>query len=1173
MSHSSTRLATRFEERTPGDIFSPRLGTPGRGVGGEGSSINIRAAFRKQWLPEQRCEAFGSLQTAVPLTPSPSPLPVRVYSAEARGDRIFNTLRSAPRADSLQIFVALLLIVAGVPTAVRGAGPDFVRDIRPILAEHCLQCHGPDEAKRKADLRLDLRAGAIAPLADGGAAIVPGKAAESELVLRIESDKPEEVMPPPRSKRQLTPQQKKLLRQWVDAGAPYATHWAYQKPVRAILPATKNATWSRNEIDRFVLAKLEAAGLQPSAEADRTTLIRRLSFDLTGLPPTIAEQDLFLNDTRPDAYERLVDRLLVSPHYGEKLGQDWLDLARFGDSTGYSDDGERLSWPYRDYVINAFNSNMPFDQFTVENLAGDLLPNATLTQKVASGFNRLHRHNEEGGSDPEEFRVVYAVDRTSTTATAWMGLTFGCAQCHDHKYDPFSQREFYQFFAFFNSLKGEVPVTKGPYPPQIRVPNDEDQQRLAKIDGEVTTLERQVAELQPAVDKAFAAWQTEPLPATVSNAKPTGKTGAAGGLFARTRHKAFFADTRLASPLLLDQPLRASGRITIVRSVNNVVDIGHFSSSDVTGTEVGFSVAEGPRFFGYLSLGGTARSATAPIHAEHGVDYTWTYTYDPTGGADDPADADQVGEGLLTFELLRAGKSLGVLQTDLSAAHRAIPATLDAFGIAFRGFDDADSPISLYIDDVDYTVGRDGASRKQDFSRDPEWTGKGNAEHGHRFGFDPTATTAGGAVDLTIPQILALAPDKRSVEQTTRLREHFIQDKFPKMKEVQSRLAALKVERDALEKTIPSALVWEEMDPPRPAHLLIRGDYQGPGDVVERNVPAIFPRLSADKRDRMTLAKWLVSGEHPLTARVAVNRFWKQCFGAGLVRTPEDFGVRGELPTHPELLDWLALEFSAGPEQGRAPATAQAWNTKHLLRLIVTSATYRQSSLGTKSLREHDPDNRLLARASRFRLAAEEIRDVALVASGLLTRKLGGRSVYPYQPDYFYREKEDDPGEWKWPLESGPELYRRGLYTFIRRTTPYQPYQIFDAPSRGECLVARTRTNTPLQALITMNDPGFVEASRVLGERIATVKETDLPARLTFAFRSVLSRQPTDRERQVLMTLYQTERERYQADPKSAAAAVSHGKAPHLTTDAVDAAAWTAVATALLNLDEAITRE
>ncbi len=767
---------------------------------------------------------------------------------------------------------------------------DYLRDVRPILADNCFQCHGPDGGARQAGLRLDQRAAALVQLDSHQVAIQPGNADESELVRRIETPDSDDVMPPLETKRQLTAAQKLLLRTWIEQGAPYTEHWAYQSPIRPDFPAVVDSAWVRNGIDPFVLSKLESADLHPEPQADLTTLIRRLSLDLTGLPPTVDEVDAFLNDSSPNAYERLVDRLLASPHFGEKLAQDWLDLARFGDSSGYQDDGDRPNFPYRDYVIAAFNSNMPFDQFTIENLAGDLLPDATLMQKVASGFNRLHRHNEEGGSDPDEFQVVYSVDRTNTTATTWMGLTFGCAQCHDHKYDPFSQREYYQLYAFFNSLKGELVISKSASPPQIPVPGDSDQRQLDQLAGEIAELEQ--------------------------------RKGNAG----------------------------------------------------------------------------------------------------------------------------------------------------------------------LEVQDID------------------------------------------------------------------------------------AQLTALREKRDALEKSIPLALIWEEMEQPRPSRILTRGDYQLPGETVGRDVPAIFPPLDpAAPRDRLTLARWLVRGDHPLTARVAVNRMWQLCFGVGLVRTPEDFGVRGEPPTHPDLLDWLATEFvrkPLDPTEEHSP-----WDVKRLMRLIVTSATYRQSSAVSPGLRELDPDNRLLARGARFRLSAEEIRDGALAASGLLTRRIGGRSVYPYQPDHFYRDKEDDPGEWKWPLENGEELYRRSLYTFRRRTTPYPSYQTFDAPSRGECTVARSRTNTPLQSLVTMNDPAFVEAARVLGERVAVYGSND-EERLSFAFRTVLSRMPTTRERAVLVELFQSERNRYVADPQAAATVISHGAAPRQSTaDPVDVAAWMAVATTLLNLDEAITRE
>jgi hypothetical protein len=473
---------------------------------------------------------------------------------------------------------ALPVIVAVCPPRVHADhSVDYLRDVRPIMAEHCFQCHGPDAAQRQSGLRLDQREGAVARLESGKTAIVPGDSAASELVRRIKSDDSDVVMPPPETKRLLTKAQQRILRQWIDTGANYAEHWAYRRPVRPILPSTRNSSWTRNAVDLFVLQKLESLKIVPSPEADRITLIRRLSFDLTGLPPTIEEVDAFLADTSTAAYERLVDRLLASPHFGEKLAQDWLDLARFGDSSGYQDDGDRPNFPYRDYVIDAFNANMPFDQFTIENLAGDLTPNATLMQKVASGFNRLHRHNEEGGSDPEEFQVVYAVDRTNTTATAWMGLTFGCAQCHDHKYDPISQREYYQLYAFFNSLKGEVVISKAASPPQVRVPAAIDQPKFDRLANELAETENRLQELQASFMTAFDAWLNEkekPGSAT-SVANLPAKTGAIGGTIARSKYAALYVDDQLSSPLSLDHAIRARGRVSIPRAVNNIVDVGH----------------------------------------------------------------------------------------------------------------------------------------------------------------------------------------------------------------------------------------------------------------------------------------------------------------------------------------------------------------------------------------------------------------------------------------------------------------------------------------------------------------------------------------------------------------------------------------------------------------------
>jgi hypothetical protein len=963
---------------------------------------------------------------------------------------------------------------------------------------------------------------------------------------------------------------------WSSAETP--EHWAYRKLLRPVPPQTRNQQWSFNEIDRFVLAKLEAAGIAPSPEADRTTLIRRLSLDLTGLPPTVEEVDVFLADQTTDAYERLVERLLASPHLGEKLALDWLDLARFGDSSGYQDDGDRPNSPYRDYVIRAFNENMPFDQFTIENLAGDLLPGATLPQKVASGFNRLHRHNEEGGSDPAEFQVVYSVDRTNTKGTTWLGITLGCAQCHDHKYDPISQREYYQLYAFFNSLESEVAVSKSASPPFIRVPSLEDQRRLDRIGSEIIDAERLKRDIDSRLTTAFDAWYKEQSQPRAPSELPKVETGAAGGIIARSSHTAWYADDKLGAPLLLSQPLSALGTVAMVRSVNNIVDVGHFSTAQANGeAHIGFMAAEGPRFFACLVLPNGTRKLSQAIAGVHGVEYAWSYQYDPMGGTDDPADSDSDGEGLLAFQLKHQGKQVGAATIDLGAADRELIASFDAFGIVYRGAGTADSPLELFIDDVQYTSADEGGTRRQNFRSDPGWKGQGNGANGHSFGFNPAASTSQGVSNLSIEQILSLPREHITREHLTRLRALFAADKFPELHDVDVRLRVLRHERDTIEGSSPQALIWQEMAEPRPTRILNRGDYQLPGESVERNVPAIFPALTADAaRNRLTLARWLVGGEHPLTSRVAVNRLWKQCFGVGLVRTAEDFGVRGEPPTHLELLDWLATELSGDPATDGSQLSkldAPRWDMKRILRLIVTSATYRQSSEVSAQLRETDPENRLLSRGARFRLSAEEIRDGALTSAGLLTRTIGGRSVYPYQADHFYRDKEDDPGEWKWPLETGADLYRRGLYTFLRRTTPYPSYQTLDAPSRGECTAARSRTNTPLQALVTMNDPVFVEAARVLGERIAS-HVGDSADRLVFAYRSVLARRPSAHERAVLERLYHLARARYVSDKEAASEVAGLGNAPRLSeVDPVEVAAWTTIASALLNLDEALTRE
>lgn len=601
--------------------------------------------------------------------------------------------------------------------------PDFSRDIRPILGEYCLACHGPDAASREADLRLDDRESATAALPSGAVAIVPGRLEASAIIHRIESDDPDTVMPPPDSGKRLPADAREQLRAWIEAGANYEGHWAFRPPQRPPVPAVEDASWVRLPIDAFVLARLKKADMRPAPEAPRHTLLRRLSLDLTGLPPTVAELDAFLADDSPQAYERAVDRLLASPHCAEKLAMEWLDLARFGDSSGYQDDSDRPNHPYRDAVIEAFHANMPFDQFTIESLAGDLLPDASLMQKVRSGFNRLHRHNEEGGSDPEEFRVVYAIDRTNTTAATWMGVTFGCTQCHDHKYDPFSQQEYYQLLAFFNSLRGEVPVSKEPSPPFVTVYAEQDRRRLDEVDREIAALkEARAREIAPAVAR-FEQWLANPL------AAPALHSDSLGGAVARGPHRSYLADTSLAAGLSFDTPLRGRGSLVVVKAEDSDTEVGHFAraASETALPGVGIAIAEGPRVIPHFASADGAVLHGPAIASKYGEAYEWSYAYDP-------------GDGKLTVEL-RSGKDtsgkdqvVGRSELVVPAEHRKTAVALDSFGISARGLQGRSSPMVLVIDDLEYTASSAGPPRREDFAKDPSWQGLDNLADGHDYG-------------------------------------------------------------------------------------------------------------------------------------------------------------------------------------------------------------------------------------------------------------------------------------------------------------------------------------------------------------------------------------------------------------------------------------------------------
>lgn len=786
----------------------------------------------------------------------------------------------------LALLASLALLIG---PAAADSPVDFDREIRPILSENCFACHGPDANERKARLRLDTREGILA-MKDGVTAVVPGQSDASALIQRAISHDRDEVMPPPKSGKQLTPAQIEKLRQWIDQGADWQGHWAFERPVRPATPAVSDAAWVRNPIDAFVLERLEKVKLAPQVEAEARTLIRRLSLDLRGLPPTPEEVEAFLADSDASAYVALVDRLLASPHYGERMAQMWLDLARFADSDGYHDDTPRSMWRFRDYVINAFNANKPFDQFTVEQIAGDLLPDATVEQRMASAFHRNGPTSSEGGADANEYAAKYAVDRVNTTSTTWLGVTLQCAECHDHKYDPFTTREYYQLFAFFNQVPENVLERALHVAPLMAAPTPEQEEKLGELTRQATALEQQLKALMP-----------------------------------------------------------------------------------------------------------EAPAATA--------------------------------------------------------------------------------------------------------------------------------------------------------------------------RELNKQLAVAVQAREEFGNSFPRLRVMADLPEPRPTHILVRGDYRNPGEQVSPGVPASLGKLPDGlKPNRLALARWLTQPQHPLTARVHVNRLWQMIFGVGLVKTSEEFGSQGERPSHPELLDWLAVEFF---ESG--------WNVKHILKLIVTSATYRQSSKISPGLLELDPENRLLARGARFRLPAETVRDNALAVAGLLdrTRAVGGPSVKPYQPGDLWREfSYGDSADKTYVRDKGADLYRRSIYTFWKRSILYPSHAIFDAPNREVCTARRPVTNTPLQAYVLLNDETFVEAARVLAQGVSAEHLEHFSKQLHRAFHRALARPPSAAEAATMENLYHQMLVVYRRQPEAAARLLAVGDSPPLAgADPASLAAWTCVANAILNFDETITKE
>ena len=1070
-------------------------------------------------------------------------------------------------------------------------GPiQFNRDVRPILADHCFTCHGPDAARRKADLRLDTEAGARADLG-GRQAVVPGQTAQSELLARVLATDPHEQMPPPGQGKPLSPQQIGILRAWIEQGAAYQQHWALLPPEQPTVPEVQHREWVRNPIDAFVLKRLEQEGLAPAPPADPATLLRRVTLDLTGLPPTPEEIDAFLADPSDAAYRTAVERLLRSPRHAERMAVRWLDGARYADTSGYQSDGERFMWRWRDWVLEAYQHNLPFDQFTIEQLAGDLLPNATLDQIIATGFNRNHRGNGEGGIIPEEYAVEYVVDRVETTYTVWLGLTMGCSRCHDHKFDPLSQREFYQSYAFFNNIPEYGRAWKyGNSPPSIKSPTRPQQQALAQLDARLATArtdwtqrEQTLATLQRDWEQQLAGrplpdWTIErdlvrhwPLDHSLSSQGPDGtltsRKANAPGATANLLGTAPPGGVRSVNDpaFVAGEPAFAPGRFQAAAQFDGqrLIDAGDTANF---GFYDPFTLSAWIRPEG--AAGGTILSRMT--------------------------DADQADGYCL---VLKNGRlQLNLVKRWLDDALRVEtqePLSTDEWHHVLATYDGSrvSSGVALYVDGRRVAVNAVLDLLNQTFaSKEPLRIGGGNGPQGRFHGLIDdvriynTALSEAEALVVATPETLteiaARPPQERTASQRDKLGTYFLDRMAPaELREAREQLLTLERERVELLDSFPTTMVMQELPEPRPAHILVRGVYDRPGERVERATPAALGPWPADApRDRLGFARWLVERRHPLTARVAVNRLWQMLLGTGLVKTVDDFGSQGEWPSHPELLDWLAAEFPAEPSENPSIRAAlpkdHAWDVRALLRAIVTSNTYRQSSRVTPELLQRDPDNRLLARGPRTRLAAEMVRDQALFASGLLVEQVGGPSVKPYQPAGLWKELSDTD----YVQDHGDALYRRSLYTFWKRTIAPPTMITFDAAGRETCIVRETRTNTPLQALTLMNETAFVEAARVLAEKAlrqpAVAPAVAVADRLTWAFRRVLGRSPQQAELTVLETALQRNRERFRTQPDGAVQLLSVGEAPRdATLDPAEHAAWTTVCALLLNLDETITRE
>ncbi len=1047
--------------------------------------------------------------------------------------------------------LSLLGFLAG-PVLVTGESPqqiDYNFDIKPILSDRCYACHGPDEGARKADLRLDKQEGLFSELENGRQPIQPGNPKASEVYRRITAEDPDYRMPPPSSNLELSSKEIALIRKWIKQGGEWKPHWAFIPVERPSLPPVENEDWVRNPIDRFVLARLEAEGREPAPVADKAQLARRATFGLTGLPPTVREVRHFRNNQSPDAYPRLVDRLLASPAYGERMAVAWLDLARYADTHGYHSDEYRRTWPWRDWVIDAFNRNMPYDRFVTWQLAGDLLPNANQEQKLATAFNRLHPQTNEGGVVEEEFRVSYVADRVDTFGKAFLGLTVKCARCHDHKFDPISQKEYYQLFSFFDNIDetGQYSFfTDATPPPTLLLSDDQEEKKLADLRKAIKEKESEASELRQKLWPAFRKWLKEENASEVrpppgvgdfrldkidgkkvknhANPETPGKSGDSPKLVPGVRGKAVKLNGE--NGLVFDKlgrfsrtdPFSLSLWVKQTQPLENAVLVHHTRAGIDAGNR-GYEV--------YLAHGRIAVSLT----------HMWPYNAIKLKSR----RTLPVGEWVhltMTYDGSSRAEGLRLYWNGKKAKTETIRDNL------FKDILYSGSGVPLKV-------------------------GQRFRDHGFKNGVvDEIKLFERKLTPLEVRDIRGGEDMASVVEQAQKgelsdkkrqwLFDYYLLNESSEYRDYLEQLRALRSAENELVNEIPEIMVMEEMDEPRPTYFLKRGAYDAKGERVHPGTPKAVMPFNKERfaSNRLGLARWLTDRKNPLTARVAVNRYWQMHFGRGLVPTPADFGSQGDLPSHPKLLDWLAAEFM---ESG--------WDVKGLHRLIVTSATYRQSSKTDPKWRKKDPKNELLARGPKQRLSAEMLRDQALAAGELLTRKIGGRAVKPYQPKGLWKEKSGKT----YKEDKGAALYRRSIYSYWKRTSPLPNMLIFDAARRSHCVVKRQETTTPLQALVLLNDPQFVEASRKMGKRMLTEGGKTVEAQIRFLFRLVTSRLPNEQELKNLEALYRKQRARFESNPEKAKAFLKVGQSGYDDRLRLSRlAAASVLANALLNFDEAV---